>query len=93
MDKIKIPELTLEQFKRAMRGELVELISAKKGYSIYIYPDGKYYKYIKSDMLKLREISVHNMRLETIKELQLWFPKRMGTKIIARICIMRMSLN
>ena len=93
MDKIKIPEITFNQFEKALSGELVELIPAKEGYNIYIYPDGKYYKYIKPGMIKLREIFVHNMRLETIKELQLWFPKRMSTKIIAKITIFRMSLN
>ena len=44
--KRKIPEPTLDQYLKAFT-EQVLLIPAKEGYIIYIYPDGKHYKYVK----------------------------------------------
>ena len=39
-----IPKPTLDQIRRALKGELVKLIPGKKGYKIFLYPDGKYYR-------------------------------------------------
>jgi len=44
--KRKIPEPTNEQYSKAFK-ELVILIPDKEGCVIYIYPDGKHYKYIR----------------------------------------------
>ena len=44
--KRKIPELTSKQILQAFKGPVL-LISAKEGCFIYIYPDGKHYKYVR----------------------------------------------
>jgi len=44
--KRKIPELTKEQYLTILKGPVI-LIPAKEGQVIYIYPDGKHYKYIR----------------------------------------------
>jgi len=46
IEKIKVPKPTLEQYRKVLSGEIIELIPAKKGFCIYLYPDMQYFKYI-----------------------------------------------
>lgn len=46
MKKTKIPKLTLEQYRKILKGEAIELVPPKKGFRIYIYYDTQHFKYI-----------------------------------------------
>ena len=59
--KRKIPEPTSEQILKAFI-QPVLLIPAKEGHVIYIYPDGKHYKYVREVAL-IAEKGLTNMSL------------------------------